>query len=405
MEKNAAAFSMGDAVNRDYHTARFPELAPFEQPSAYKSSFAHRMKQRTEDMLQGVFEEIPIALHQLWGDESIWQRRGLGEDIPYLMARCAARLFVGEELCKNDAWLQITQEVTRGLVLASIHLQMVPYYLRPVAWRFLPSCRRIRLHIRKALSLVEPVVEQRRLLAEKKGYKAEHEDVVDWFQQIGADGDNLARAFPQLQLCVASTAVGDLMLQVFNNLCTHPDTMIMLRKEVMRVLQKHNGSITIAALKELKHMDSFLKETLRLKPTAPIIMGRKAVRDVTFDDGTYIPKGTYVSVSQLNLLDDKIYTSARTFEPTRFLDKAQFATSSIDNLVWGHGQSACAGRFFTSYAVKMTLVHVLLKYEFELAPDSVQPDPLGLPAADLLRAEDRATMKIRRRRSSDKLFA
>ena len=80
-------------------------------------------------------------------------------------------------------------------------------------------------------------------------------------------------------------------------------------------------------------------------------MGREAMKDFTFSDGTFIPRGTHVAaISRPVHLDEKIYEDALTFKPFRFADadegdarsavKNQMVTTSLTHLVFGHGKHA-----------------------------------------------------------------
>jgi len=79
-------------------------------------------------------------------------------------------------------------------------------------------------------------------------------------------------------------------------------------------------------------------------------MRRKAVKDFTFSDGTFIPKGTHVASLALPVhMDEKIYEDPLIFKPFRFADacegaghavKDQLVTTSPQYLLFGHGKHA-----------------------------------------------------------------
>jgi cytochrome P450 len=82
-------------------------------------------------------------------------------------------------------------------------------------------------------------------------------------------------------------------------------------------------------------------------------MGRKALKDFTFSDGTFIPKGTYLAaVAGPVHMDEKIYEDPLTFKPFRFAEaregaddardavKNQMITTSLEYLPFGHGKHA-----------------------------------------------------------------
>ena len=82
-------------------------------------------------------------------------------------------------------------------------------------------------------------------------------------------------------------------------------------------------------------------------------MQRKAMKDFTFSDGTFIRKGTIVAAihGPVNV-DEKIYEDPLTFKPFRFSEareeaddamvaaKNQMVTTGLQNLTFGHGKHA-----------------------------------------------------------------
>ncbi len=82
-------------------------------------------------------------------------------------------------------------------------------------------------------------------------------------------------------------------------------------------------------------------------------MARKAMKNFTFSDGTFIPKGASVAAIAGPVdMDDEIYEDPLTFKPFRFSEaregansareavKNQMVTTSLNNLLFGHGKHA-----------------------------------------------------------------
>ena len=97
-------------------------------------------------------------------------------------------------------------------------------------------------------------------------------------------------------------------------------------------------------------------------------MDRLALKDFTFSDGTYIPKGTYVSAATVHHLDNNVYPDAGTFKGFRFSDirgedgegtKNQMVATSLDYVPFGHGRhSWCV---FSSLTFLAFLLLVLVR--------------------------------------------
>jgi cytochrome P450 monooxygenase-2 len=74
-----------------------------------------------------------------------------------------------------------------------------------------------------------------------------------------------------------------------------------------------------------------------------------------------------------------IYRFLRMREEPGLANKAQLVSTSPEHLAFGHGMHACPGRFFAANEIKLALCHLLLKYDWKLAPGtSVKPMCRGL---------------------------
>jgi hypothetical protein len=87
-----------------------------------------------------------------------------------LVARLSSRLFVGEELCRNEEWLHVAKNFTLDSFAASRVLRSWPIALRPFIIWFLPEWRTVRKHSADAKRILAPVVEKR--LAENRAADA-----------------------------------------------------------------------------------------------------------------------------------------------------------------------------------------------------------------------------------------
>jgi len=142
-----------------------------------------------------------------------------------------------------------------------------------------------------------------------------------------------------------------------------PECIQPLRKEVESIVKEQGW--TKASTFNMRKLDSFLREVQRFGSSTPskghpsnsgflidsylpVAMERKAMKDFTFSDGTFIPKGTHVAIVTRPLhMDGKIYEDPLSFKPFRFAEegandavKNQLATTSLEYLPFGHGKHA-----------------------------------------------------------------
>lgn len=117
-------------------------------------------------------------------------------------------------------------------------------------------------------------------------------------------------------------------------------------------------------------------------------MNRIATKDVALSNGFTIRKGERVLVDGSNMSKLQCYENPEDFDINRFsnlhegLDfdsSSLFVSTSSEHLGFGHGIHACPGRFFVAREIKIALCHLVLSYDWKLAPNSdVAPRVLGL---------------------------
>lgn len=68
----------------------------------------------------------------------------LKDTVQEIVARLSSRVFLGDELCRNRAWLDLTIQATITTMTASGIMRMFPRFLRPLVNEILPMCRAMR---------------------------------------------------------------------------------------------------------------------------------------------------------------------------------------------------------------------------------------------------------------------
>lgn len=299
-----------------------------------------------------------------------------------VIARMISRLFWdGDEVCRNQGWLKIMKDWSVNSVIAAFMINMAPRFLRPCIRRFSKRVHQARDDYQAARDFIEPLIEARRATRQTALASGEalpsFNDIVDW---IDSENDGLACDPVALQMVLNVAAVHTTAALVTNTLvflASDPSTLTPLRKELQAELQS-NGC-QASALNNLKLMDSAIKECLRLKPPGVFGMHRAALQDLQLPNGIKIHKGDRVFVDIPHMRDPNVYESPDAYDMYRFLrmrwrpdqaNKAPLVNTSPDHLAFGHGVQACPGRFFAAVLSKVVLSHLLLKYDWQLAPES-----------------------------------
>jgi len=171
---------------------------------------------------------------------------------------------------------------------------------------------------------------------------------------------------------------------VLYHLAASPEYQAELREEVDKVVDEHGWSKE--SLAKMIKVDSFVKETARYQGLGSVSLTRKAMKDYTFSDGTFIPKGTLVSTAaRAAHFDEENYDDPDSFDPWRFanMEKAegaetlrnQFVNTHPEFLTFGLGKHACPGRFFASTELKSLLANFVYTYDMKMPNEGVVPPP------------------------------
>lgn len=103
------------------------------------------------------------------------------------------------------------------------------------------------------------------------------------------------------------------------------------------------------------------------------------MKPITLNDGTRIPKGTYICMAAGSMATDpRFYDDPKTFSPSRFYAASptikddsgennrrnlEFLGTEAGNIHWGSGRFTCPGRWYASAMMKVFLAQVIKKYD------------------------------------------
>lgn len=352
--------------------------------------------------------EASHAVEVNFGSATEWRPVMAYETMLDVVSRVSSRMFLGEELCRDPDWLDVTKRFTNLAFGTAAALKSYPLWLRPLLNRVMPESRELRRFAARGREIVAPVIHRRQALCEEavlqKKPVPRFDDAISWFEEEGAD-PRLDPATLQLMLSVVSIhTTTDLLTETLLQLSRQPQLIEELRAEISGVLKTRGWDKQ--ALFNMKLLDSVIKETQRVAPILLASMQRTATADIKLSTGDVIPKGAILACSMSNHHDPDTYEDPLTFKGDRFLSWRGTDQDSAANLVstgpaslgFGHGKHACPGRFFAASEIKISLCHLLVKYDWELAPgESIEPALSGFTQV----ANPMARVMVRRRANVD----
>lgn len=201
-----------------------------------------------------------------------WREVTLKSALLDIVARLSSRVFLGDQVCRNEDWLRITKEYTVNFFFAATELRMFPKPIRRYIYQFIPRCKKLLNQFNESQRIIWPAVLKRREIRQKAVEAGEpvpeFNDALDWIEQEAqAKGSNYNPASFQLNLSMAAIhTTTDLLEQCLINLAENPQFLPAIREEIVEVLRTEGWQKT--SLYKMKRLDSAIKESQRLKPSS-----------------------------------------------------------------------------------------------------------------------------------------
>ncbi|CAI6077636.1 unnamed protein product [Clonostachys chloroleuca] len=353
-------------------------------------------------VMQQVLTDSPEGFNMLKTKD--WHGMNPQLDIMRIVARMSSRVFMGEELCRDEEWIRASSEYTYEGFKVADTLRAYPRPLRPIIHWFMPSCWQLRQKLDAARTVLKPHIDRRKKLkaeALARGETVTFDDSIEWFEKEYSEGHDPATSQISLSLVAIHTTT-DLLQQTMIDIALYPELLAPLREEVIRVFS--TDGLSKVSLYKLVLMDSVIKESQRMRPVVLGMMRRQAMADITLRDGFVIKKGTRIIADVTHMWDTSHYEDPDKYDGYRFLKmrqdpelekRAHLVSTSESHLGFGHGQHACPGRFFAANEIKIALAHLLIKYDWKL-PDEFRLNPTwhGM----MISPDPKMRMFIRRRK-------
>jgi cytochrome P450 len=153
----------------------------------------------------------------------------------------------------------------------------------------------------------------------------------------------------------------------FYRLVLEPGMQDRVYQEVSSIA-KSADTLTYEQLLEMKFVDAFCMEVLRLHPSVPKV-GKNVLQDDILPDGLSVYKNDIVTFLPWVMGRDKDLwgENAEQFQPDRFLDKPK--PSPFVFSAFQAGPRTCLGQNFAMLEMKCVLARLVLSFEFAFAQD------------------------------------
>ncbi|KAI6040413.1 cytochrome P450 [Pisolithus marmoratus] len=328
-------------------------------------------------------DEVHTAFEELLDlKDNAWKRIVAAEVMRKIVCRTSNRVYVGLPLCRDPDWIELNSRFAIDWITDANILKMFPTFLAPFVSKILPNAAG---SIKRATKQLEPVIKERlRCMREYEDeWSDKPDDILQWLIDEKQESSTRLFALRVLTINFASIyLISNTFTQVLYNLAAYPQYVEPLREEVDAIIQEHGWTAEAIAL--MRKVDSFLAETLRHQGVLLVTIQRKAMKDLTLSDGTFIPKGTYLFVPTYTVhRDSAVYENPDAFDPFRFTRhhtdrdediSHQMLAMNQDYLPFGYGKHVCPGRFLVAYEMKTMLAHILTSYDVRFEDGAFRPN-------------------------------
>jgi cytochrome P450 len=309
--------------------------------------------------------EVEDALRKVLPQTAEWELRTVSEVAMEPVAQASARVFVGPKLCRDEAWMSIMRNFTHMAAGSLQAVKMWPAFLHPWVAPFLPALKTVK----------RTWAEGRRVLREAAEAEASDETKGDYIKQWvaqrhpewAADLDQQVDFTFTLSMAALHTSEMT-TTHLLLDLAAHPQFADELRAEIKEALEQTGGEMNNSYIHKLQKLDSFMMESKRLSPLTLYSFQRLAMRDFELEDGTFVPRGTFLALdASQGYMDGELWADPEVFDPLRFYRLRQaegaqnshlFVTSNAQHMSWGQGKHTCPGRKLPS-SVVLCLISVM----------------------------------------------
>ena len=146
-----------------------------------------------------------------------------------------------------------------------------------------------------------------------------------------------------------------------SNMLNHPNVLKKAKAEIESQIGDQN-LVEESDLPKLQYLQSIISESLRLNPTAPLLIPHYSSDDCTLG-GYDVPRDTIVLVNAWAIhRDPELWADAESFKPERF-EAGEVEAHKL--LPFGLGRRACPGAGLAQRIVGLTLGSLIQCFDWE----------------------------------------
>ncbi|KAI3570532.1 cytochrome P450 [Fusarium oxysporum f. sp. albedinis] len=376
--------------------------------------FVHRkITPNLARLAAGIEQEVDRAIEELLDAPADgWREVTIYPILTQLSSRVSARIMLGKDYATDEKWLLIAQKFTENFLGTVMIMRSCPNFMLPILKWALPTSWATTKHIREAQKHLGPEFSRLLALSENTNWKPSDEEEkwgVEWLVHLAEDKERTPESLVHAEILLILASIPTTVFSEINvllDIISHDGLIDQVREEIEQVAAEEEWSFK--SYGKLHKLDSILRESQRLAPPTMIGLRRIMERQHTLADGTVLPKNSYICVPTYIIQNDPDNTpNPQEYDGLRSYRKRlaehgqvqttrhQFVTTESTVLGFGHGRTACPGRYLASAALKIIVSKLLMAYDIKLPGGQVTRPPNGI-AHEFLSAPVDAKILLRK---------
>ncbi|CRG92071.1 hypothetical protein PISL3812_09126 [Talaromyces islandicus] len=387
-------------------------FGPYTGMDAVRFTSTHRdvckvqLTSNLAPLLPHMKEELDRYLSGRLGEKDPSVNAGTFQLVLEAISHITSRVLLDDvAICRSSTWLDGLLQYPGNVSAVAMALRTRPAYVRPIIYPFLQATKNLRAGMASIQKTVDPIIAQRRADASSEKTKKPL-DVLQFVLDADPHAPNEQVVGYIFFLVIAAIHTSTFTAtQALYDLCAMPDVQAALREEVEDTLKETGGEWTLAGLRRLRQMDSFLKESHRMNSPGVLNYNRLLRKDISLRDGTVLPAGAMVSMAgAARSKDPALYSSPHEFQAKRFYntnasndkERGLFSSTAAGDSWFGHGPQACPGRWYADVQIKLLLATLLVTYDLTF-PDGQTKRPDDYKADEKILPDMKQEIVLRRR--------
>ncbi|XP_007938214.1 steroid 17-alpha-hydroxylase/17,20 lyase [Orycteropus afer afer] len=173
-----------------------------------------------------------------------------------------------------------------------------------------------------------------------------------------------------------------------------------LKKKIQEEIDQNVGFSRTPAISDRNHLvllEATIREVLRIRPVAPLLIPHKASTDSSIGEFA-VDKGTHIIVNLWALHhNEQEWQQPDRFMPERFLDPtgSQLISPTLSYLPFGAGPRSCVGELLARQELFLFLSWVLQRFDLEVPDGGQLPSLQGNPKVVFLIDSFKVKIKVR----------